>query len=136
MEKMDRRSESSGLEWRAMMEHSNRRTALGAMLTAGMIGAAASGPASAKSAKNDMARQLDGLLSRARIEEVLMAYARGNDRVDDALLRSCFWPESTHKHGKFDGKSSDFIGFAMKILTTVRFTARSEERRVGKECRL
>jgi hypothetical protein len=106
-----------------MMERSDRRNALGAMLVAGVAGMAAGGPASARAPGDAMAKQLDELLSRARIEEVLMAYARGNDRVDETLLRSCFWPESTHKHGKFDGKSRDFVGFAMKIISGLKFTA-------------
>lgn len=109
------------------MERSDRRNALGAMLGAGMAGMTAAGPASAKAAKDMpkdvMAKQMDELLSRAQIQEVLMAYARGNDRVDEALIRSCFWPESTHKHGRFEGKSSDFVGFAMKIITGLKFTA-------------
>ncbi|MDB5448863.1 MAG: hypothetical protein JWQ97_4180, partial [Phenylobacterium sp.] len=46
----------------------------------------------------------------------LYRYARANDRKDEALMRSCFWPESTHKHGGFDGLSSDFVGRAMTIL--------------------
>lgn len=105
------------------MERSDRRNALGAIFGAGVAGMAAGSAASAKAPRDGMAKQLDELLSRAQIEEVLMAYARGNDRVDEALIRSCFWPESTHKHGKFDGKSSDFVGFAMKIITGLKFTA-------------
>lgn len=106
------------------MENSDRRTALGAMFAVGV--AATAGTASAAprpAAKDSLAAQVDQLLSRTHIEEVLYDYARGNDRLDSALLASCFWPESTHKHGKFDGKSSDFIGFALKILATVKYTA-------------
>jgi hypothetical protein len=107
------------------MEDSDRRTALGAMLAMGVAATAAGGAqaAPAKTKGNGMAAQLDELLSRAQISEVLMAYARANDRLDETLLRSCFWPESTHKHGKFEGKSSDFVGFAVKILGTVKYTA-------------
>jgi hypothetical protein len=106
-----------------MMEQSDRRNALGAMLAIGVAATAEAAPAATRKAADPAAKQLDELLSRARISEVLMAYARGNDRVDEALLRSCFWPESTHKHGRFEGKSSDFIGFAMKIITGLKFTA-------------
>lgn len=108
------------------MEDKDRRSALGAMLALGVAATAAGGAEAAARAKprgDSMARQVDELVSRAQIEEVLMAYARGNDRLDGDLLRSCFWPESTHKHGKFDGTSSDFVGFALKILGTVKYTA-------------
>lgn len=107
------------------MEQRDRRAALGTMLALGVAATAASGADAAANppSKNGMAAQLDELLSRAQISEVLMAYARGNDRVDEALLKSCFWSESTHKHGKFEGKSSDFINFALKILATVKYTA-------------
>lgn len=111
------------------MQDEDRRTALGVLLTMGVAATAtaaatATGAAAAKPAgRNDMAKQVDMLVSRVQIEEVLLAYARANDRVDADLLHSCFWPESTHKHGRFDGKSVDFIGFALKILGTVKYTA-------------
>lgn len=105
------------------MDQSDRRNALGAMLAIGIAATAESASAATNTPKNDMAKQLDELLSRTQISDVLMAYARANDRVDEALLRSCFWPESTHKHGRFEGKSVDFIGFAMKIISTLKFTA-------------
>lgn len=62
-------------------------------------------------------------MSRWEIEEVLLRYARGNDRNDIELIRSCFWPESQHSHGRFTGASMDFIGFAAKILATLKHTA-------------
>lgn len=105
------------------MENHGRRTAMGAMLAIGVGATAGTTHAAKPQLRNRMAEQLDELTARAQISEVLLDYARGNDRLDQTLLRSCFWPESTHKHGKFDGKSSDFIGFAMKILATVKFTA-------------
>lgn len=106
------------------MENKDRRSALGAMLAIGAVAASATKASAAPApAKPSLAAQVDALQSRADITEVLHAYARANDRLDEALLRSCFWPESTHKHGRFDGKSSDFIGFALKILGTVKYTA-------------
>lgn len=107
------------------MDDTDRRAALGAMFALGAAATMAGGAqASAPKPKGGgMAAQLDALTSRVQIEEVLMAYARSNDRLDEALLRSCFWPESTHKHGRFEGKSSDFVGFAVKILNSVKYTA-------------
>lgn len=107
------------------MTEGGRRTMLSAMAGLGVVAAAsakAQGRAS-RGAGGDAARRLDVLESRAAMSEVLLNYARGIDRVDEALVRSCFWPESTHKHGGFEGSSSDFVNFAMKIVRTTRMTA-------------
>lgn len=58
--------------------------------------------------------------AREQITEVLYRYARGNDRADEAAIRSCFHPDSTHQHGSFKGLSSDFVPFAMKIITGLK----------------
>lgn len=100
----------------------NRRDALtAAALTGGLALAAAPAGAAPKGRKPSPAEQIDALASRAAIEEVLFDYARGNDHADEAMIRGCFWPESQHKHGKFEGKSQDFVGFAMKILVTLKY---------------
>lgn len=95
----------------------DRRGALAMAALAGTM-AAGAGTAQAASRKRrpSAAQQLDELASRAQIEEVLLDYARGNDHNDIAMMRSCFWPESAHKHGGFDGTSTGFIDFAEKII--------------------
>jgi len=105
------------------MADRDRRTALGAMMGFGVAAATTSAAAAAPRAKtSDMVlKQLDTLMSREQINEVLLDYARSNDRFDADMFRSCFWPESTHKHGRFDGTSADFIGFALKILTPIKY---------------
>lgn len=101
----------------------NRRDALtAAALTGTLALAAAPAGAAAKVRKPGPAEQIDQLASRAEIEEVLYAYARGNDHGDDAMIRACFWPESRHKHGRFEGSSSDFVGFAMKVGNTLKYS--------------
>ena len=72
---------------------------------------------------SDMAERLEALEARNKITDVLLAYARANDRKDEDLLRSCFWPESTHRHGRFDGTSTDFIGFAFGIISSLHYAA-------------
>jgi hypothetical protein len=62
---------------------------------------------------------LDELKSRAEITEVLLRYVRAIDRCDEALLRTCFHPDSRHRHGSFDGLSADFCGFAMTLCQQV-----------------
>lgn len=108
------------------MDERNRRAMLGTMLTIPLTMAAAGSAVAAPGSKaraegGGMAERLDILESRQAITELLYAYARANDRADEALLRSCFWPESTHKHGGFEGKSSDFVVFAFKIVSALKY---------------
>lgn len=101
----------------------DRRGALGgAALVAGLAASAGSAAAAGKVKPLGPAQQMDMLTSRAAIEEVLLDYARGNDHSDEAMIRACFWPESLHKHGGFDGTSTGFVDFAMKILPSLKYT--------------
>lgn len=104
------------------MNQTDRRGAIGAAMI--VAGAAAAGTASAapRLRKPSAAEQLDMLTSRAAIEEVLLDYARGNDHSDEAMIRQCFWPESAHKHGGFEGTSMGFVDFAMKILPKLKYS--------------
>jgi len=56
------------------------------------------------------------LLDKQAITEVLYRYARSCDRADEELMHSCFHADSTHRHGRYDGPSRDFVGFAMGII--------------------
>ena len=74
------------------MEERNRRGTLAAMLAL-PIGMAAAAEASAaaprgKASGMDMAQRLDIIESKQAITELLYAYARANDRADEALLPS------------------------------------------------
>ena len=64
-----------------------------------------------------MENEVERLVARAAITDVLYRNARANDRKDPELMRSCFWPESTHKFGSFQGSSYDFVDFAMGIVS-------------------
>lgn len=67
-------------------------------------------------------RELQALLDRQAITEILYLYCRACDRGDETLLRSLFHPDSTHRHGGFEGLSQDFAGFAMKIIGRSKVT--------------
>jgi hypothetical protein len=71
----------------------------------------------------EMMTRLDQIESRAAITEVLYRYARANDRADEAMMRDCFWPEATHRHGRFEGLSSDFATFAFRIVSSLKYCA-------------
>jgi hypothetical protein len=72
---------------------------------------------------------VDELLAKQAITEVIFRYARAIDRMDEALLRSCFHSGSQHQHF-FEGPSSapllpssdeapgDFVAFALARLRT------------------
>lgn len=64
----------------------------------------------------DRDKALQELLDKQAIAEVLYRYARACDRADEVLLRSCFHPDATNRHGRFDGSAADFCSFAMKIV--------------------
>ena len=99
------------------METDGRRRWLTVLLGLPIGLAAMTRPAQAAAAPSpDLAGTVDALASSEAIRAILYRYARANDRKDEALMRACFWPESTHKHGAFEGLSSDFVGRAMSIL--------------------
>lgn len=45
----------------------------------------------------------------ASIERVLRLYCRSIDRLDMELLRDCYWPEATDRHGAFIGTRDEFV---------------------------
>src|SRR5688572_15637171 len=65
---------------------------------------------------------LDQLNSRAEITEVVLRYVRAIDRCDEEMLRSCFHPDSRHRHGNFEGSSAEFCGHAMTVCRAVEAT--------------
>lgn len=105
------------------MSDTNRRGALAAAaLATGLAAMATPAKAGSKKGGKSLAAMVDELASRAAVEEVLLDYARGNDLGDEAMIRSCFWPESKHKHGGFDGTSTAFVDFAMKVGATLKYS--------------
>lgn len=68
-----------------------------------------------------MAVTLDILLARAEIADVLHRYARGIDRMDFDLVRSCYHPDAFDDHGALSGDVDTFIAGARSFLP--RFVA-------------
>jgi hypothetical protein len=52
------------------------------------------------------------LADRHAIHQVLLRYARGLDRLDNALARSCYWDDAIEDHGHFVGTPDAFIAWA------------------------
>lgn len=65
---------------------------------------------------------LQQLLDRQAIHDVLMRYARGIDRLDMALVRSCYHPEARDDHGSFKGPVEEFIPWVQEALARFEST--------------
>lgn len=60
----------------------------------------------------DLEKKLRELVDRQEIHQVMLRYARGLDRLDNALARSCYWDDAIEDHGHFVGGPDDFIAWA------------------------
>ena len=52
---------------------------------------------------------LETLLAKQEIGDVIYRYARGIDRLDFDLVRSCYHPDAVDDHGAFKGNVDEFI---------------------------
>lgn len=63
--------------------------------------------------KND----IDSLIAKQDITDVIYRYARAVDRADGEMLHSCYWDEAIEEHGSsYSGPARDYIDGAMKRL--------------------
>ena len=62
------------------------------------------------------ATRLEALLDRQDIAEVIYRYARGVDRLDLDLIRSCFHADAYDDHGTFQGGIDAFITYVSDFL--------------------
>jgi len=56
------------------------------------------------------------------IRQVIYRLARGLDRLDADLLRSCFHEDGTDDHGLFTGSATDFVDWVIPVLQTMQAT--------------
>ena len=56
--------------------------------------------------------KLRELIDRSEIWQVLQRYARGLDRMDNALARSCYWDDAIEDHSYYVGGPDGFIAYA------------------------
>lgn len=63
--------------------------------------------------------QVHVLLAKQAITEQLHRYCRALDRLDEGLLRSVFFVDSTHEQGAFRGRSQDFCSIALDLLASL-----------------
>lgn len=56
--------------------------------------------------------KLRDMADRHDIQQVMLRYGRGLDRLDNELARSCYWDDATEDHGAFVGTPDSFIPWA------------------------
>jgi len=65
------------------------------------------------------------LVAKREIEEVVLRYCRGIDRMDRELVRSCYHPDASEEHGSFYGGVEEFLDWVFRLLaryeTTMHF---------------
>lgn len=60
----------------------------------------------------ELERKLRELIDRDEIWRVMLRYARGLDRLDVELTRSCYWEDAIEDHNQFVGDVDGFIEYA------------------------
>ena len=65
--------------------------------------------------------RLQTLLDKQAIQEVLLRYARGVDRMDLDLVRSCYHPGAIDEHGNFSGPVEEFLPWVSARLATMQY---------------
>jgi hypothetical protein len=68
-----------------------------------------------------MAVTLDDLLAREEITDVIKRLARATDRLDEALMASCYHHDGFDDHNAFRGSGTEFARWVMTALP--HFTA-------------
>jgi len=59
-----------------------------------------------------MDQRLQDLLDRDEIHRVMLRYCRGLDRLDNEMVRGCYWPEAIEDHSHYVGDVEGFIAYA------------------------
>ena len=57
--------------------------------------------------------ELQSLLDREAIRDCIYRCCRGIDRVDEAALRSAYWPDAACRHGAHEGSGAEFVDWAL-----------------------
>ena len=63
-----------------------------------------------------MNKELETLIDKQAIQEVLVRYCRGVDRCDMKMLKSAYWPDATDDHGSFSGNAMAFAEYLIPAL--------------------
>ena len=67
-------------------------------------------------ATKERERRIDQMLDRHEIHQVVLKLARGTDRRDPELIRSCYHEDSFDDHGAFQGTGAEFAEWVPPTL--------------------
>lgn len=59
---------------------------------------------------------LDELIAREEIRDVIKRLARGTDRLDEELMASCYHPDGYDDHNSFRGSGTEFARWVVEVL--------------------
>lgn len=62
-----------------------------------------------------MAAQLQELLDRQAIQDLVARYSRTLDWLDDAGQAGCYWPDAAIDYGFFKGTAAEFVPVVMQV---------------------
>ena len=62
------------------------------------------------------AAALRELLDRRAIEDLVLRYCRGIDRLDAEAVRDCYHPDGTDRHTGFHGRRDEFVAWVMEAV--------------------
>jgi hypothetical protein len=62
--------------------------------------------------------ELQALLDKQAIREVVLRYCRGVDRHDRDLVRDCYWPDAVDEHGSFTGTRDEYLTWLFDRMLT------------------
>ncbi len=65
------------------------------------------------------AEDVQALLDKQAITEVLLGYCRAVDRRDADLMRRVYWPDAIDDHAVFTGNVEEFIAFSFPFMQGV-----------------
>lgn len=68
------------------------------------------------------ANALQQLLDREACRDLVLRFARGLDRRDEAVLLDVFHPDGTDDHGYFQGSGLEFVAWVLPLLATMERT--------------
>jgi hypothetical protein len=63
---------------------------------------------------------LEALIAKREIEDVILRYCRGIDRMDRDLVRSCYHADATDEHGSFSGGVDAYVEWAFALIAKYR----------------
>lgn len=66
--------------------------------------------------------RLEIAADKLECRELVTLLARGVDRCDADIMRSCFHPDATDDHGAFKGTAEEFVQWVMPVLDSMKRT--------------